>query len=72
MHQRVASINVSGGKEPPDICIMELGGTGKMPPVKQAGDSNTKITVGDIEQGPFIEALRQFQFHVGAGMYCDT
>ena len=67
----MAAINVSGGKEPPDICIMELGGTGKIP-TKQVWDSNTKTPVGDIEQGPFIEALRQFQFHVGAGMYCDT
>jgi len=50
---------------------MELGGTGKIP-TKQVWDSNTKTPVGDIEQGPFIEALRQFQFHVGAGMYCDT
>ena len=37
--QRVAAINVSGGKEPPDICIMELGGTGKMPSI-QVRDSN--------------------------------
>ena len=27
-------------------------------------------TVGDIESSPFIEALRQFQFRVGAGNFC--
>ena len=28
-------------------------------------------TVGDIESGPFIEALRQFQFRVGKGNFCS-
>lgn len=27
-------------------------------------------TVGDIESMPFVEALRQFQFRVGAGNFC--
>lgn len=27
-------------------------------------------TVGDIESAPFIEALRQFQFRVGAENFC--
>ncbi|KAL6065509.1 CTP synthase ura7 [Balamuthia mandrillaris] len=27
-------------------------------------------TIGDIEQGPFIEAMRQFQFRVGKGNFC--
>ena len=29
-------------------------------------------TVGDIESMPFIEALRQFQFRVGAGNFCSV
>eukprot|EP01102_Stenamoeba_stenopodia_P002731 TRINITY_DN12596_c0_g1_i1.p1 TRINITY_DN12596_c0_g1~~TRINITY_DN12596_c0_g1_i1.p1 ORF type:complete len:600 (-),score=182.33 TRINITY_DN12596_c0_g1_i1:143-1780(-) len=28
-------------------------------------------TVGDIESGPFIEALRQFQFRVGVNNFCN-
>lgn len=28
-------------------------------------------TVGDIESGPFIEALRQFQFRVGTNNFCN-
>lgn len=29
-------------------------------------------TVGDIESSPFVEALRQFQFRVGAGNFCSV
>jgi CTP synthase len=44
----VAHRPADGGNSPPDVCVIELGGT-----------------VGDIESGPFIEAMRQFQFRVG-------
>lgn len=52
--ERVARIPVDGNEEPPDICVIELGGT-----------------VGDIEQAPFIEAMRQFQFRVGKDNFCS-
>lgn len=45
----MAQIPVDGKQGPPDVCVIELGGT-----------------VGDIESAPFVEALRQFQFRVGA------
>ncbi|CAG9467085.1 unnamed protein product [Pedinophyceae sp. YPF-701] len=51
--ERVAHVPVDGQGAPPDVCVIELGGT-----------------VGDIESMPFIEALRQFQFRVGAGNLC--
>ncbi len=46
--ERVSNVSVDGLEGPPDVCVIELGGT-----------------VGDIESMPFIEAMRQFQFHVG-------
>ena len=51
--ERVALIPVDGRPGPPDVCVIELGGT-----------------VGDIESAPFVEALRQFQFRVGAPNFC--
>jgi CTP synthase len=52
--ERVASVGVDGNPAPPDICIIELGGT-----------------IGDIEHGPFIEAMRQFQWRVGKENFCN-
>lgn len=51
--ERVAHTSPDGKDGPPDVCIVELGGT-----------------VGDIESMPFVEALRQFQFRVGADNVC--
>ncbi|XP_049410258.1 uncharacterized protein LOC125873374 isoform X1 [Solanum stenotomum] len=51
--ERVAVIPVDGKDGPPDVCVIELGGT-----------------IGDIESMPFIEALGQFSYHVGAGNFC--
>ncbi|KAL4578199.1 hypothetical protein LXL04_014319 [Taraxacum kok-saghyz] len=51
--ERVASIPVDGKEGPPDVCVIELGGT-----------------IGDIESMPFIEALGQFSYRVGAGNFC--
>jgi len=51
--EKVAHVAVDGLPGPPDVCVIELGGT-----------------VGDIESMPFIEALRQFQFRVGAHNFC--
>ncbi|XP_055818463.1 uncharacterized protein LOC129887407 isoform X1 [Solanum dulcamara] len=51
--ERVAVIPVDGKDGPPDVCVIELGGT-----------------IGDIESMPFIEALRQFSYRVGAGNFC--
>jgi CTP synthase len=53
--ERVARIPVDGRPGPPDVCVIELGGT-----------------VGDIESAPFVEALRQFQFRVGAANFCSV
>ncbi|XP_071702533.1 uncharacterized protein [Rutidosis leptorrhynchoides] len=51
--ERVAAIPVDGKEGPPDVCVIELGGT-----------------IGDIESMPFIEALGQFSYRVGAGNFC--
>ncbi|KAK4737337.1 hypothetical protein R3W88_001034 [Solanum pinnatisectum] len=51
--ERVAVIPVDGKDGPPDVCVIELGGT-----------------IGDIESMPFIEALGQFSYRVGAGNFC--
>ncbi|KAK9074924.1 hypothetical protein SSX86_003243 [Deinandra increscens subsp. villosa] len=51
--ERVAAIPVDGNEGPPDVCVIELGGT-----------------IGDIESMPFIEALGQFSYRVGAGNFC--
>jgi CTP synthase len=51
--ERVARVPVDGESAPPDVCLVELGGT-----------------VGDIESSHFLEALRQFQFRVGADNFC--
>ncbi|XP_009768193.1 uncharacterized protein [Nicotiana sylvestris] len=51
--ERVAVIPVDGKEGPPDVCVIELGGT-----------------IGDIESMPFIEALGQFSYRVGAGNFC--
>ncbi|KAJ8529016.1 hypothetical protein K7X08_035851 [Anisodus acutangulus] len=51
--ERVAVIPVDGKDGPPDVCVIELGGT-----------------IGDIESMPFIEALGQFKYRVGAGNFC--
>ncbi|XP_024538770.1 CTP synthase isoform X2 [Selaginella moellendorffii] len=51
--QSVAKVPVDGTPNPPDVCVIELGGV-----------------VGDIESMPFIEALRQLQFYVGAENFC--
>ena len=53
--ERVAAIPVDGRPGPPDVCVIELGGT-----------------VGDIESAPFVEALRQFQFRVGAANFASV
>ena len=53
--ERVAAVPVDGRPGPPDVCVIELGGT-----------------VGDIESAPFVEALRQFQFRVGATNFCSV
>lgn len=46
--ERVARIPVDDSGLPPDVCIIELGGT-----------------VGDLESGPFVEALSQFRHRLG-------
>ncbi|KAI3798394.1 hypothetical protein L1987_33669 [Smallanthus sonchifolius] len=51
--ERVAAIPVDGKEGPPDVCVIELGGT-----------------IGDIESMPFVEALGQFSYRVGAGNFC--
>ncbi|XP_010537196.1 PREDICTED: CTP synthase 1 isoform X2 [Tarenaya hassleriana] len=51
--ERAARILVDGQAGPPDVCVIELGGT-----------------IGDIESMPFIEALGQFSYRVGAGNFC--
>ncbi|XXG67677.1 hypothetical protein AAC387_Pa06g0963 [Persea americana] len=51
--EHVAVIPVDGKDGPPDVCVIELGGT-----------------IGDIESMPFIEALGQFSYRVGAGNFC--
>ncbi|KAL6842779.1 hypothetical protein ACP4OV_027623 [Aristida adscensionis] len=52
--ERVAMIPVDGKEGPADVCVIELGGT----------------IGGDIESMPFIEALGQFSYRVGAGNFC--
>ncbi|KAK9669586.1 hypothetical protein RND81_13G141500 [Saponaria officinalis] len=53
--EHVAKIPVDGQDGPPDVCVIELGGT---------------IDAGDIESMPFIEAIGQFSYRVGPGNFC--
>jgi len=53
--QTVAEVPVDDSGLPPEICVIELGGT-----------------VGDIESMPFIEALRQLQYNLGASNFCSV
>ena len=49
----MSEISVDEVDSPPDICMIEVGGT-----------------VGDIESGVFLEALRQLQLKVGPENFC--
>ena len=68
--ERVANVPVDGKEGPPDVCVIELGGTigryflsvdiGQM-----SGFYLLMFCAGDIESMPFIEALGQFFYKVG-------
>lgn len=72
--ERVAAIPVDGKEGPPDVCIIELGGTiGITLKVvfvfiiffDHFFNKYIIFIVGDIESMPFIEALGQFSYRVG-------
>ncbi|XP_039122444.1 CTP synthase-like isoform X1 [Dioscorea cayenensis subsp. rotundata] len=65
----VAMIPVDGKEGPPDVCVIELGGTiGDM--MFSRHNENGILDAGDIESMPFIEALGQFSYRVGPGNFC--
>ncbi|XP_052155494.1 uncharacterized protein LOC127773468 isoform X2 [Oryza glaberrima] len=67
--ERVAMNPVDGTDEPADVCVIELGGTIGDKIFSPHNDSGI-LDAGDIESMPFIEALGQFSYRVGAGNFC--
>ncbi|XP_020098859.1 CTP synthase-like isoform X1 [Ananas comosus] len=67
--ERVAHIPVDGKEGPPDVCVIELGGTIGATFFSRHNDSGM-FDAGDIESMPFIEALGQFSYRVGPGNFC--
>uniref|UniRef100_A0A0E0HIS7 CTP synthase n=1 Tax=Oryza nivara TaxID=4536 RepID=A0A0E0HIS7_ORYNI len=67
--ERVAMNPVDGTNEPADVCVIELGGTIGDKIFSPHNDSGI-LDAGDIESMPFIEALGQFSYRVGAGNFC--
>ncbi|CAL4955387.1 unnamed protein product [Urochloa decumbens] len=67
--ERVAMNPVDGKEGPPDVCVIELGGTIGDKIFLPHNDSGI-LDAGDIESMPFIEALGQFSYRVGPGNFC--
>uniref|UniRef100_A0A0E0FQD7 CTP synthase n=1 Tax=Oryza nivara TaxID=4536 RepID=A0A0E0FQD7_ORYNI len=67
--ERVAMNPVDGKEGPPDVCVIELGGTIGDKIFSSHNDSGI-LDAGDIESMPFIEALGQFSYRVGPGNFC--
>ncbi|WVZ69430.1 hypothetical protein U9M48_018218 [Paspalum notatum var. saurae] len=67
--ERVAMNPVDGKEGPPDVCVIELGGTIGDKIFSPHNDSGI-LDAGDIESMPFIEALGQFSYRVGPGNFC--
>ncbi|XP_062206371.1 uncharacterized protein LOC133908389 isoform X2 [Phragmites australis] len=67
--ERVAVNPVDGEEGPPDVCVIELGGTIGDKIFSSHNDSGI-LDAGDIESMPFIEALGQFSYRVGPGNFC--
>ncbi|CAD5192397.1 unnamed protein product [Musa acuminata subsp. malaccensis] len=67
--ERAAMIPVDGEEGPPDVCIIELGGTIGTTIFSRHNDSGI-LDAGDIESMPFIEALGQFSYRVGPDNFC--
>ncbi|ONM39749.1 ustilago maydis induced8 [Zea mays] len=67
--ERVAVVPVDGKEGPPDVCVIELGGTIGDKIFSPHNDSGI-LDAGDIESMPFIEALGQFSYRVGPGNFC--
>lgn len=63
--ERVSKVPVDETGEEPDVCIVEVSQSSYNMSFS-AESSKLGGTVGDIESAPFIEAMRQFQFRVGA------
>ncbi|XP_024015159.1 CTP synthase isoform X2 [Eutrema salsugineum] len=77
--ERVANVPVDGKEGPPDVCVIELGGTiGTVCLLilifltisQRSGFYLFMFFAGDIESMPFIEALGQFSYKVGPGNFC--
>ncbi|WOK95752.1 CTP synthase isoform X1 [Canna indica] len=67
--ERVAMIPVDDKEGPPDVCIIELGGTIGDTTFSGHNDSGI-LDAGDLESMPYIEALGQFSCRVGPGNFC--
>ncbi|CAL9075413.1 unnamed protein product [Musa textilis] len=65
--ERAAMIPVDREEGPPDVCVIELGGT--IGTTIRHNDSGI-LDAGDIESMPFIEALGQFSYRVGSDNFC--
>jgi CTP synthase len=77
--ERVANVPVDGKEGPPDVCVIELGGTigtvcwiilHFLTIVQKSEFYYSIFCTGDIESMPFIEALGQFSYKVGPGNFC--